>query len=208
MKRIMTAALVAFALTTLATTGAQAQSIGFKLGASMSDMDVDPDGGLETDLLTSFGGGGFIRFGMAGLSLQLEALALTKGFKTTDEEFDGEAKFKLDYIEVPVTAMFALGNGPYVFVGPSFGFEVGCKVDVAVGGVDAGGDCDEADFDESTRKKFDVGVTGGVGLQFPMGPGSLLVEGRYTHGLTNLNDDSTDDTKVPPGCPRSWGARS
>ena len=194
MRKLFGVALCALAFSSLAVSQAHAQSIGFKLGATFSDMDADPDEG-DTEQLKSFGGGGFIRFGMGGLSLQLEALALTKGSRASDDDLGADVELKLDYIEVPITAMFSLGNGPYLFAGPSFGFETGCKVDADLGDLEFSGDCDESDEDVTvSRKKLDIGVTGGLGIQFPLGPGSLLIEGRYTHGLTNLNDDSDSDT--------------
>jgi hypothetical protein len=51
------------------------------------------------------------------------------------------------------------------------------------------GECDEDDGD---RKGMDFGVTGGAGFEFPLGPGALLLEGRYSHGLANLNDSDVD----------------
>ncbi|MGQ0560953.1 MAG: porin family protein [Gemmatimonadota bacterium] len=162
-------------------------------------MDEDPDQGEETDRLTSLGGGGFIRFGVAGLSLQLEVLALTKGAQSeADPALDGEVKLKMDYIEVPLTAMFALGSGPYVFVGPAVAFEIGCEVEAEFEGGEFSGDCDDTAPGEDAfeRKKMDVGLTGGIGFHIPAGPGSILVEGRYTPGLTNINDAPNDDTKI------------
>jgi hypothetical protein len=188
MKRIVTVFACALVVGGFQAHKADAQTIGFKLGSTFSKQDIDPQDEDETnDFLSAFGGGGFIRFGFAGLALQTEVLAVTKGTKL--ETALGDVESKYDYIEVPVTAMFAVGNGPYVFVGPSFAWDI-------------------TDHDEAPGlpelKKFDVGVTGGLGLQFPVGPGSLLVEGRYTHGLTNLNDTATsDDLKIRN---RSFGA--
>jgi hypothetical protein len=182
MKRIVTVFACALVVGGFQAHRAEAQTIGFKLGSTWSKQDVDPqDEDETTDLLSAFGGGGFVRFGFAGLALQTEVLAVTKGTKSEDLA-GADIEMKLDYIEVPVTALFAVGNGPYVFVGPSFAWDI-------------------TDDDEApglpARKKFDVGVTGGLGVQFPAGPGALLVEGRYTHGFTNLNDTATrDDVKV------------
>jgi hypothetical protein len=85
-----------------------------------------------------------------------------------------------------------------VFAGPTFAFESSCKFEIEGGGFDTEGDCDDPDIDaQSNRKKTDFGIVGGAGLQFAMGPGSILVEGRYTKGLSNINDDPDDpDTKI------------
>lgn len=196
MRKIFTVLAFAFAVGAFQATVVEAQTIGFKVGPTWSKIDIDPqDEDETTDLLSSLGGGGFIRFGFAGLALQAEVLALTKGTKSENQGSSPDIERHLNYIEVPITAMFALGNGPYVFAGPAFAFETGCDVKGIGGNADASIDCDEVDaFD---RKKLDIGLTGGLGLQFPVGPGALLVEGRYTHGLTNLNDgNSSDDVKI------------
>jgi hypothetical protein len=173
---------------------ASAQTIGFKVGPTFSKLSVDDDGIDEPDpeTLTSFGGGGFIRFGFAGLSLQTELLAFTKGAKQEFDdgttEVDGSLKF--GYIEIPVTAMFSLGSGPYLFVGPSVSFEVSCEVEIDSDEVNIESDCDDGE-EELSRNKTDFSLHGGAGFQFPVGPGSLLIEGRYIYGLANLNDEDT-----------------
>jgi hypothetical protein len=195
MRRFSAAIICALALTALNTNITTAQTIGAKLGWTSSKLDIDPDDGSNPQRLTSFGGGGFIRFGAGGLNLQLEALAITKGAKFTDGDFaGGEAKFKLEYIEVPLTAMFNFGKGPYVFGGPTLAFETKCRVEFDIEGSDFGGDCDDPDVDaQSERKKTDFGVVAGAGVQFPLGPGSLLVEGRHTWGLSNIDDSNSGD---------------
>ncbi len=168
----------------LSAAPATAQTIGFKIGPTFSKLDIEDDVNDVADGLTSFGGGGFIRFGMAGLSLQAEVLAITKGTEVEDVFGDEDVSFEVTYVEIPVTAMFSLGRGPYLFAGPFIGFEVSCTGSFGT----LSGECDENDGD---RNEMDFGVTGGLGIQFPLGPGSLLLEGRYAHGLANLNESTT-----------------
>jgi len=197
MRKFIAAGVMAGALSVAVASAGSAQTIGFKVGPTFSNVSIDPDQeGHST--LTSFGGGGFVRFGAAGLSLQLEALAVTKGFKSEDpNDPNNNAKLKLTYIEVPLTAMFRLGNGPYIFVGPAVSFEASCKVSVDFGGTSLSGDCDDDTSGESfPRKKVDFSGTAGAGFEIPAGPGHVLIEGRYTHGFVNMNDDDTDDTKI------------
>ncbi len=184
-KILATVAVTAGALFALQAP-VSAQTIGFKGGMTYSKLDVEGDD--AGDYLGKFGGGGFVRFGFAGLGMQAELLALTKGSK---EDFEGSsASLKLDYIEVPVLARFGLGANPmispYIMVGPAFAFETGCSAELSGGGGNIGADCDDTDF---PRKKFDIGAAGVAGLEFRAGPGNILVEGRYTHGLLNINDD-------------------
>lgn len=190
--------LLALVFMGLSVAPAAAQTIGFKVGPTFSKLDVEDAGAdEEPETLTSFGGGGFIRFGFAGLALQAEVLALTKGAKTSiTDPFVGEASLKLNYIEIPVTAMFSLGSGPYLFAGPSVAFEISCDVEFETDEADVESDCDDGD-EEFQRKKTDISLHGGAGFQFPVGPGSLLLEGRYIYGLTNLNDSDVagDDSE-------------
>ena len=196
-KTVASTALIAGALAAEPNSASAQLVLGAKVGATFSQIDVDPDEG-DLKRLTSFGGGGFLRFGMAGLSLQPEVLAVTKGAKV--EDTDGSGKLKIDYIEVPVFARFGLSSGasfaPYLMVGPSFSFDIGCSLEGEGGGVNVDIDCDDAFLGEDffDRKKFDIGAAAALGLEFAAGPGNILVEGRYTHGFSDL--DKGEDSKA------------
>lgn len=167
---------------------ADAQVIGFKLGPSFSSLQVQ-DSDSDENRLTSFGGGGFLRFGFGPLSIQPEIMALTKG-ADIDGPGDDDLQLQLQYIEVPLLARFAFGTGaftPYLLAGPAFNFEIGCEVELDVANTESSADCD--DTDTFPRKSTDIGLTGALGFEFRMGPGSMLVEGRYAHGLTDIADE-------------------
>ena len=201
MRKLMTKLFFVLALLGVAAVAADAQTIGVKLGPTFSKLNIEDapdsdDGGPET--LTSFGGGGFIRFGLGGLNLQAELLALTKGASQSVEDPDfGEATFKLklNYIEIPITAMFPVGPG-YVFAGPSVAFEVSCEVQFESDDIDVeGDDCDEGlEEDEMDRASTDFSLHGGAGFEFAAGPGRILLEGRYIWGLTDLNESDDPDS--------------
>jgi hypothetical protein len=168
----------------LTASPASAQTIGFKLGASMSKIVTTPDSDL--DGLTAFAGGGFVRFGFGRIGIQPEILTLTKGH---DEP---AGRLELEYIEVPVLLHLPLSMGsmfaPYVIAGPAFGFEVGCQVG------DGETECDDAgSAAPQNRKSTDIGITAGGGLAFAMGPGAVLLEARYNWGLTDIADIEGDD---------------
>jgi hypothetical protein len=198
-RRIVFATVVAAAV--VGASSASAQTIGFKVGPSFANWNMEEDGAeLEGSTLTSFMGGGFIRFNMGRLGIQPELLYVTRGTEFEDEtgEFGGTVKTKVDYIEIPVLLVLPLtvgtGISPYIFGGPSFAFEVGCKLEVDGGEFDGSVDCDE-DGEDSGRKSLDLGATAGLGLTFPMGPGALLIEGRYNFGLSNISDIDNVDIK-------------
>ena len=195
---VVTAGMFAYAVP------ASAQTIGFKVGPTWSNIDAEgDDDGLNR--LQSIGGGGFLRFGMMGLAMQAEVLAVTKGSSQDIEDIDGndigDAELKLDYIEVPLLARFSMGStmpfSPYIMVGPSFAFNYGCSLggdsddeEVEVDDID----CDSEDLGLAAFevKSLDIGATGVLGFEFKAGPGAILVEGRYTHGFMNIVDTDED----------------
>jgi hypothetical protein len=174
---------------------AQSPTLGFKLGPSFSTLSVEDDEGQKT--LTKFTGGGFLRFDMGAFALQPELMYVSKGAKytATEQGITAEAELQLDYVEIPVLFVlpFTAGNiSPHIYAGPAFAFEVGCSVNFSAGGISGSGDCDDDEDLSDGRRKFDVGAMFGGGVSIPMGPGAVLLEGRYNFGLLNLNDSDED----------------
>lgn len=189
MKRINGAILAGVAALAFGATAASAQTIGFKAGASLSNLSID--GSTEgLDYRTGFVGGGFIRFGFGRLGIQPEILSVTKGAELDDPA--GDESISIEYVAIPVLLHLPLTYGasfaPYIMGGPEFAFDIGCEQEV--GGVAV--DCDDAGVDEFQRKSLDIGLSAGGGLAFAVGPGALLVEGRYTWGLTNIQEVETE----------------
>src|SRR5688572_6138187 len=101
MRRLITALLVGVS-TFGAASSLAAQDIGFKLGASISRLNIDGDDNeSEIKSATAFGGGGFIRFGMGRFGIQAELLSLTKG-ADIDVAGDDDLNYRLEYVEIPV----------------------------------------------------------------------------------------------------------
>jgi hypothetical protein len=190
-------ALFTGALLAQQQSGAAQVVLGAKLGMTWANIDEDPEE-LETGSLSSFGGGGFLRFGLGGISIQTELLALTRGAEFEDDELDGSLKLKLNYIDVSALLRLALGSEasftPYLLVGPSLGFEISCDVEFDSDAGDFSDDCDD-DEDLFERSSTDFGLTGGVGFELPLGPGNVLLEGRYTFGLTDLAKEDNTSAK-------------
>jgi hypothetical protein len=193
MRRFSFALLVGTAAFAFSASATEAQTIGFKLGASMSKLSIEGTT-QDTDWNTKFMGGGFVRFGFGRLGIQPELLYVTKGAKMTEDDGTGEEfemSLDVDYIAIPVMLHLPLTSGssftPYLMAGPEFAFEMGCELSAEGLSVD----CDEGEGFE--RKSFDMGIGAGGGFAFAMGPGALLFEGRWTHGMTNLLDTDVED---------------
>ena len=107
--------------------------------------------------------------------------------------------YKLNYLELPVLFKLLIPTGgivtPTVYVGPSFALKLG-KIDGTMKN-----DGDKEDMPEDVRdemdksvNKFDFGLAMGGGLGINAGPGIIVLDVRYTLGLTKVNK-LTDDMK-------------
>jgi hypothetical protein len=197
MKRFVRIALP-LALLMAAPLSAQT-TIGIKGGINVADVstNVEDISGL-VESKTGFVGGGFVTFGLGTIfAVQPELLYSQKGFKA--EENGATAQLNTNYIEIPVLLKAQLKLAmlrPAVYAGPVVSFETGCDLDV----IGITFDCD-ADEGFSSRKTTDWGAVFGANLDFFLGPVTLLVDGRYQLGLTNLADDpeGTEEVKT-----RTW----
>jgi hypothetical protein len=94
-----------------------------------------------------------------GFAIQPELLYSTKGNKvtTTYDVIDQETKFNLSYIDMPVLAVFKLGNAVEIHAGPYWSYLLGANIDTD-------GDLGD-DFVQLDRKNFDnwdYGLAGGI----------------------------------------------
>jgi hypothetical protein len=183
---------VALAAITLCDSPVFAQGIstGVRGGLNMATTATGGEGGdgaLEWQPRAVFGG--FVTWRVTSwLELQPEVLYAMKGAKS--EEFGLTAKILLDYIEVPALARLSRGargaRSWYLVAGPSLSFLTRAR-----SRADFGGAIEEIDLTDDVER-FDIGVAAGGGVEF----GSLLVDARYNHGLSDIDADATDDVTV------------
>lgn len=154
---------------------------GLKVGVNVANALLAPDlpAGSSKSARTGFIGGAFAEGRLSeGFSVQLEALYTQKGFEVSSAS--GAATYRLDYLELPLTARVTLGSGafrPYLFAGPDVGFRLSAKVETAAG---------STDFGDATRTT-DIALDLGAGVAYRTAGGTkLLLEGRYSVGLVNV----------------------
>jgi hypothetical protein len=180
---------------------------GVKAGMNIATLGGDDANGLDSR--TGLVVGGLVNYRLTDmLSIQPEILYTQKGTKAseTDPDFGTfEFTLKTDYLEIPVLLKLDVPVGapelrPTLHVGPTFAFEVGCEVDFSGMGISGSVDCDAGDeFDEdgfADRRKFDMGLGLGGGLDVAFGGGTLMIEARHTLGLQSLDkSDNGADLK-------------
>ena len=169
-------------------------------GVNLATVSVDPmpEEGLEFSNLTCFGFGGVLDYYLGeSISLHLEPMYLQKGTKmimTMEGLGELTGEMNASYIEIPVMLKFEFGANnvrPYIMGGPTIGYRLSAEMKTSFGGEEQTEDMKE------TTKDFDYGVVFGGGVSMQMGNNTFFVEGRYSLGLANINDDPEDpDTTI------------
>jgi hypothetical protein len=196
MRRSYMPLLACAAALALIAPAAEAQVIGFKVGANWSNLSGDDVS--NTSAAAAFVGGGHIRLGFGGrIGVQGEILSITRAtdFSTNTGQTVGD--LRLEYVDIPVLIhvplTMGMGLAPYAFAGPFVSLEVKCRI-TPTGGSAA--DCDNQSGLAGNRNSTLFGATAGGGLAFGLGPGALIVEGRYNFGMSNINSGTgTSDVR-------------
>jgi hypothetical protein len=181
----------AFLVTLCFASSARAQGLekGVRAGINFTKTATSGEGAedaLDWQLRGVFGGFVTWRF-TSWIDLQPEVLYAMKGART---DAVVEAKLLLDYLEMPVLARVTRGatggTRYYVAGGPSVSILLRARTRA-----DFGGSIEEIDLKEDLER-VDVGLVAAGGVEF----GSIVVDGRYTHGFTNIDKESGGGQKV------------
>lgn len=174
-----------------ATTGAaQGLSVGVRGGVSLASLKFEGEAsGPTLDSRIGGIGGAFVTIPLVSwLELQPEVLYAMKGGRLDDNGI--KSQVWLDYIDVPVLVRFSRRGtgafGYYLLGGPSFGLRVRARTRT-----DFGGATEEIDIGDQVERSDLSAVLGG-GVEF----GSLVIDGRYSLGLTDIDKDKTDGVAV------------
>lgn len=160
---------------------------GIRFGPNFSTLAVN-----ETPDAKSFRGGfhvaGYVitPLNNDGFSFQPEIMFAQKGFEATYE--DSTITFNSNYLELPLLLRynFALPKfNFYINGGPYIGVWLGGNVTISSDSVDISG---KYEFQEGD-KRFATGFHAGAGITYSLGPGRLVLEGRYMFGVSNINKE-------------------
>ncbi|RJP77510.1 MAG: PorT family protein [Candidatus Zixiibacteriota bacterium] len=182
-------------------------AFGIKVGISLSDFTGDDaDAIFDNDELTNldettvvgFIHGAYATFTVAGiLDIQPEVLFVKKGSETQGDLLNGTGTttntVRLRYLEVPILLKLAFLDvdqpvRPFIFAGPYGAFLLDSEAEVETPLGTASVELEEA-------KDFDWGVTAGAGINFILAGLDLSLEGRWTMGLTTI-DDSDEELDI------------
>lgn len=173
------------ALFLISAIQAQESSVGIKGGLNLSTMSTD--GNNDENLKAGFHVGVFNKIALSeSFAIQPEVMYSSKGLKINYEDaasVEGETKFTLHYIDVPVKLVFNLSRDFEFQFGPYVGYLMQAKItnDGSLAGIPIESD-DEIDRDNF--KSLDYGLTAGLG--FDLDP--LIIGVNYNLGLSKVAD--------------------
>lgn len=173
--------LASFTRVALAQDSDNSFRVGIKGGLNVTNLYVEEDDVDDENARYGFHLGLYTQLFESDIfAIQPELLYSTKGTRTTYDVigFDGDVKFNLNYLDIPVLAVFKLGDAAEIHIGPYFGYLISASSDVD-------GDFDDyEELDRDDYKAWDYGLSGGVG--FNAGP--VQIGARYNYGLQKIAD--------------------
>jgi hypothetical protein len=183
----LSSVLAILLLSTPALTFAQTVEFGIKGGLSFGNIPqlaelFEDEGASEVGYRTGFTFGGHLAFPLSDmLAIQPEVFFTQRGLQG-EAPFDlGDFAAELDYIDLPVLLRVGAGDSGFTLLaGPSFNFNVG-----ATGTAE---DQDDEDIGDDIED-FELGLVVGAGFYGR----TLIVEGRFQEGLTNVATFDVDE---------------
>ncbi len=203
MRRIFAIGM-ALALCSILVAGPAAAQMGFgiKGGLNIADLNdlkaIDSIDDLEQESKTGFVGGGYLKFPLGPLRLQVEGLYSLKGAK--GHSFNGLSsepwETKLTYLEIPVLLKFEFPTPvlkPFLYGGASVALLM--KAEMRNERINT----DWVDIKDDL-KTTDYGLVVGAGIELL----GITLEGRYTHGLANTVDQKSGNMLVDEAKNKTW----
>lgn len=209
--------LLAFCLTMAATVQAQVGerrdniALGASGGVALNTIAFDPT--IKQTMHVGYTAGVVARFTSekyfkALCSLQLELNYTQLGWKENvlnaqSQPLPDTYRRDLHYLQLPMLARLAWGREKrgvmgYVLAGPQIGWCLGEQTEQSAFTMNEEGVPDRpnglyAQYGMPVDKKFDYGITGGLGMEINTRIGHFCIEGRYYYGLSDIYKNSKKD---------------
>lgn len=187
--------LIAFSVIAITVTASYGQTdnplrVGVKGGINLANLRTDEvdDNNMKVGLNLGL----FAKLPVSNaFSIQPEILYSSKGSKLTYDNFvmgEGEYRFNLNYLEMPVLGVIHIGKNFNIHAGPYVAFLASSNIKDMN---DDGTIEDIKDLDADKFNRFDYGIAGGIGADI----GGFIFGARYNYGLKEVgnSDNITGD---------------
>lgn len=196
LKKTLISLLTLLACTTGLSSAQVVINVGAKAGINFADIRTQAASG--PGFRQGFAGGGFVTVDLVGpLAFQSEALYMGKGFRGELIGRPENATLSLSYLEIPLLLKIQapmVGNSrSNVYAGPALSYKLNESFDVppSAEGVD--------EPSEDVARSFDIGGSVGIEFGFELGGGLLLLDIRFTPGLSDIAvDGNNSDYALDP----------
>ncbi len=187
MKKITTSLLIIIGMLAITPAFSQEQNVtrfGVKGGVNFSNFRIGDEIG-DNNVKAGLNLGLFFKMPISdAVAIQPELLYSSKGSKIEYDNFlqgEGEYRFNFNYIELPVMAVFSLGDVFHIQAGPYVSYLTSVNIkDMKEGGTIQG----VRDLKEDNFNRFDYGLAAGIGADF----NGFNVGVRYNYGLNEVGD--------------------
>jgi opacity protein-like surface antigen len=156
--------------------------IGIKGGVNFSNFFIDDVN--DNNAKAGLNLGLFAKLPVSkGVSIQPELLYSSKGAKVSYNNplLGGEYRFNMNYLELPVLAVFNLGKNFNIHAGGYAAYLTSANVKAE----DNGSSNEELiSFDEEQFNRFDYGLVGGLGFDIK----NISIGARYNYGLNQIGE--------------------
>lgn len=159
---------------------------GIKGGLNLASLSTD--GNNDKNLKLGLNAGVFAKFSVAeSFSVQPELLYSNKGIKLNYDQagIEGETKFNLNYIDLPVKLIFNLSDDFEFQFGPYVGYMINAKTSTNANVLNQFQVNSEDEINKDRFNAFDFGLTAGLG--FTLDP--FIMGFNYNLGLTQVARD-------------------
>jgi hypothetical protein len=175
-------------------------AIGFNAGATVTTQDFNPK--VATKYKQGMTGGVTFRytsekyFSMV-CALQAEINYTQLGWAEDFEDIDASYERTLNYVQIPLLARLGWGKerrgGMFYFLaGPTVGFFLSESTKSEGDITQLTGHQEQHDM--PLEKKFDYGITAGLGFELNTKVGHFGIDARYYYGLSDIYGNSKKDT--------------
>jgi len=179
----------------IGTLPAQGMGFGVKGGVNMAkwtgdDVDEITQGAMDEKYVTAFSVGGFLTLPLGNaLNIRPEVLFTQNGakFEGSEDGMDAMMSMKMNWLNIPVLAVFNLGPVG-IFAGPYFDFFLSGKTKMEIS-------FDGESFDEEEDIESDEVQSLNYGIIFGAAYGvtnNIDVEVRYSQGLNSFDKEPDD----------------
>lgn len=180
-------------------TFAQFSSIGIKAGLNLSKLDSENHYGNYVNYGNSYRSGmniglfteinssdNFLMHAEIIYSMRGSEFIIEENNLPTYAPFPHKVIYKLDYLEIPLLFQYSFLTQsrilPKIFLGPVVSFILNSKIETF------DEDNSLGEYDNNRIKSTEFGIIIGVGADYNLSPGKIIIDMRYQYGLTNLNE--------------------